>query len=370
MIFNEFGEPVSPGLASHLTAAETAIEGASVSIAGLTARMDAVEITGGTAAERIGILEQTAAEAAPGLRNIVDNHSVELGFDNAPVLTESEDEDGNPETLRPFRSFVVGDNNSYGDSCVIYGSNNENTLGWVTVIGSRNKTYQFQTIIGDLNEFESAVHVTVFGMSNKGSDKARSAFIVGNSNVVNGESSFTIGNRIANSAKLSLVFGKNLIVSDDVENEGGFFLGTGELTGSTVSDGSASFIHRVYKAVDNPLYVEGGTESRYIAKRAPSTWYRGRLRPVECVIPVSGTTSVVPLDHDRYSRWRITGTSQYAFTLENWEDGDVGEVVVDTATQNVVTPMTWVFDDTWGSRGVHVLEIRQEGGTVFARVVI
>ena len=86
------------GLTTSMAAAKTALDGATASIAGLTARMDAVEITGGTAAERIGILEQTAAEAAPGLRNIVDNHSVELGFDNAPVLTESEDEDGNPRS--------------------------------------------------------------------------------------------------------------------------------------------------------------------------------------------------------------------------------------------------------------------------------
>ena len=341
-----------------------------VEITGLTSRMTAAEIASGTAAERIGVLEQTAAEAAPGLRNLVDNHSVELGFDNAPVLTESEDEDGNPETLRPFRSFVIGDGNSYGDSCVIYGSNNENTLGWVTVIGSRNKTYQFQTIIGDLNEFETAVNVTVFGFGNKGGDKARGAFIIGNNNTVNAPNSATVGVRVTNAAAHAVVIGHNLIVSDDVENEGGFFFGTGELTGNTVSDGAASFIHRVYKAVDNPLYIEGGTEPQYIKKRAPSTWYRGRLRPCEQVITVRGANFFVSLDHDQYSRWRIVGTAQYGLMLENWEDGDLGEVVVDTSTQNIATPMTWVFDNAWGSSGIHVMEIRQEGGTVFARVVL
>ena len=299
---------------------------------------------GGTVNSRLDELETAASEIAPAVRSLIDDQSAEIGFDNSPVLKEEEDEQGNPETVRPFRSVVIGDNNSYGDACFIRGDYNTNALGWVTVIGSRNKTYQFQTIFGDLNEFESAVNVTVIGQANKGGDKARSAFVVGNLNVVNGESSFTIGNRIANSAKHSLVFGRNLIVSDDVENEGGFFLGTGELTGSTVSDGAASFIHRVYKAVDNPLYTQGGTEPQYIHKRAPSTWYRGRFRPVEQQIAVQGIMTVT-LDHDQYSRWHLVGGGTCTVSLENWENGDVGELVVDTYDQDLIIPEVMVIPE-------------------------
>ena len=85
------------------------------------------------------------------IQNLTENHSLEIGFDNAPLETTSEvtDDDGNTvyeedgttpktETERAFQCFVVGSNNKYGSSVTIHGDNNENSLGFVRIYGSEH----------------------------------------------------------------------------------------------------------------------------------------------------------------------------------------------------------------------------------------
>ena len=91
------------------------------------------------------------------IQNLTENHSLEIGFDNAPLETTSEvtdddgntvyqtdesgeqilDDEGNPipktETERAFQCFVRGSNNKYGSSVTSDGDNNENSLGFVRI---------------------------------------------------------------------------------------------------------------------------------------------------------------------------------------------------------------------------------------------
>ena len=130
---------------------------------------------------------------------------------------------------------------------------------------------------------------------------------------------------------------------------------------------------RSLKAVENPLYVPGSTtEEEYIEETAYSTEYRGRLKAAVLSIAEVGT---IELDHDQYARWELTGTGAVTLTLANWQDGDRGEVVIDTAKQTFSIPASWIVpDEVWDAwtetPGIYCMEIRQEGGAVFAHASV
>lgn len=336
--------------------------------------------------------------------NLTENHSIEIGFDNTPLETTSEvtdddgntvyqtdengeqilDEEGNPipetETERAFQCFVVGSNNKYGSSVTIHGDNNENSLGFVRIYGNYNKTYQFQNIWGDNNELTASVNVTVFGNSNKDNGiNANGAFIIGNLNEVTGANSYTVGYRLKNHAKGARVFGRYYTLEDTPENEYAFALGDGELDGTTPT-GEISLIHRVFKAVENPLFnpddladdsdasdpnpKDSSGERKYVAERAYATEYRGHWLAVTRNVDTAGT---VTLDHDQYARWNLTASGTVTLALSNWKDGDSGELIVDTTKQTINIPAEWVTlgADITKTPGVYVLEIAQVGTTIF-----
>ena len=321
------------------------------------------------------------------IQNLTENHSLEIGFDNAPLETTSEvtDDDGNTvyeedgttpktETERAFQCFVVGSNNKYGSSVTIDGDNNENSLGFVRIYGSNNKTYQFQNIFGDLNELTASVNVTVFGNSNKDNGKnANGAVIIGNLNEVTAANTFTAGYRVKNFAKGARAFGRYFTLEDTPENEYAFALGDGELDGTTPT-GEISLIHRVFKSVLNPLYdpskdtdntgTDSAGEKKYVAERAYATEYRGHWLAVTRNVDTAGT---VTLDHDFFARWNLTASGTVTLALSNWKDGDSGELIVDTTKQTINIPAEWVTlgADITTTPGVYVLEIAQVGTTIF-----
>lgn len=332
------------------------------------------------------------------IQNLTENHSLEIGFENAPLETTSEvtdgdgntvyltdengeqilDEEGNPipetETERAFQCFVRGSGNSYGSSVTIHGDNNENSLGFVRIYGSNNKTYQFQNIFGDLNELTASVNVTVFGSSNKDNGRnANGAVIIGNLNEVTAANTFTAGYRVKNFAKGARVFGRYFTLEDTPENEYAFALGDGELDGTTPK-GEISLIHRVFRSVLNPLYdpskdtdntgTDSAGEKKYVAERAYATEYRGHWLAITRNVDTAGT---VTLDHDQYARWNLTASGEITLSLANWKDGDSGELIVDTTKQTINIPAEWVTlgADITKTPGVYVLEIAQVGSTIF-----
>lgn len=334
-----------------------------------------------------GTLAGGSIEGDAVIQNLTEHHSLEIGFENAPLETETEvtDDDGNTvyeedgttpktETERAFQCFVVGSNNKYGSSVTIHGDNNENSLGFVRIYGSNNKTYQFQNIFGDLNELTASVNVTVFGNSNKDNGKnANGAFIIGNLNEVTAANTFTAGYRVKNFAKGARAFGRYFTLEDTPENEYAFALGDGELDGTTPT-GEISLIHRVFKSVLNPLYdpskdtdntgTDSAGEKKYVAERAYATEYRGHWLAVTRNVDTAGT---VTLDHDQYARWNLTASGEITLSLANWKDGDSGELIVDTTKQTINIPADWVTlgADITKTPGVYVLEIAQVGTTIF-----
>lgn len=334
-----------------------------------------------------GTLAGGSIEGDAVIQNLTENHSIEIGFENAPLETENEvtDDEGNTvyeedgttpktETERAFQCFVVGSNNKYGSSVTIHGDNNENSLGFVRIYGSNNKTYQFQNIFGDLNELTASVNVTVFGNSNKDNGRnANGAVIIGNLNEVTGANSYTAGYRLRNHAKGARAIGRYFTLEDTPENEYAFALGDGELDGTTPT-GEISLIHRVFKSVLNPLYdpskdtdntgTDSAGEKKYVAERAYATEYRGHWLAVTRNVDTAGT---VTLDHDFFARWNLTASGEITLSLSNWQDGDSGELIVDTTKQTINIPADWVTlgADITKTPGVYVLEIAQVGTTIF-----
>ena len=340
-----------------------------------------------------GISDQLPEGFSSVAENLVDNHSLELGFDNVPKTEEVEvtDDEGNTvyeedgttpktETERAFQCVVFGSTNKYGSSVIIQGDSNENDLGFVRIFGSNNKTYQFQNVFGDLNEFTASVNVTVFGSTNKDNGvNANGAFVFGNMNEVTGQNTFTAGYRVKNLAKGARAFGRYFTLEDTPENEYAFALGDGELDGTTPA-GEVSFVHRVFKKVENPLFdpddlAEGSSlsdpnpkdssgERKYVAERAYETEYRGHFLPITQTVAAAGT---VTLDHDRYARWNLTASGAVTLALANWKDGDSGELIIDTTKQTISIPAEWVTlgADITTTPGVYVLEIAMIGSTVF-----
>lgn len=322
------------------------------------------------------------------LNPVFEHYSLELGYDNVPKTETHEvvDDSGNvvyeddgttpkTETTRAFRCLVFGDNNSYGDAVCIFGNSNTNDLGYVFVWGNSNQTYQSQTIFGDGNVLSASVRCQVFGGMNKDNGKnAADSVIIGNMNSVEARNTFTAGFRITNRAVGGKAFGRYFTLDDAPENEYAFVLGDGGMGNNGKPEGEISFIHRVYRSIANPLYdpekdadntgTDSAGEKKNMPLRAYSTEYRGHLLPVTQNIAETGT---VTLDHDQYARWVLTCTGAVALQLDNWLDGDVGTVVVDTTKQTITIPDAWqtLGADITTSPGVYVLEIHQVGAAIY-----
>lgn len=349
-------------------------------IAGINASLEELRssLAGKADAPAVSALDVRVQAGEKMLGAVTENQSIELGFDNVPKTTTADqtDESGNviyeedgttakTETQRAFRCLVFGDENTYGDSISIFGNGNSNELGFVQIWGNSNKTYQSQTIFGDSNEFTASVKATVFGFGNKdGGKNAGGSYVFGDMNSIGGRNTWTAGYRIVNGAKGAAAFGRQFTLEDSPENEYAFAIG----------DGEVSLAHRVFRAIENPLYdpekdtentgTDSAGERKTMALRSYSTEYRGHWLAVTQTIAETGTAV---LDHDQYARWVLTGTGAVALQLDNWLDGDVGTVAVDTTKQTITIPDAWqtLGADITSSPGVYVLEIHQVGETVY-----
>ena len=349
-------------------------------IAGINASLEELRssLAGKADASAVSALDVRVQTGEKMLGAVTENQSIELGFDNVPKTTTADqtDESGNviyeedgttakTETQRAFRCLVFGDENTYGDSISIFGNGNSNELGFVHIWGNSNKTYQSQTVFGDNNEFTASVRATVFGFGNKdGGKNAGGSYVFGDMNSIGGRNTWTAGYRIVNGAKGAAAFGRQFTLEDSPENEYAFAIG----------DGEVSLAHRVFRAIENPLYdpekdadntgTDSAGERKTMALRSYSTEYRGHWLAVTQTIAETGTAV---LDHDQYARWVLTGTGAVALQLDNWLDGDVGTVVVDTTKQTITIPDAWqtLGADITSSPGVYVLEIHQVGETVY-----
>ncbi|MBO4647327.1 MAG: hypothetical protein J5806_04145 [Lentisphaeria bacterium] len=244
------------------------------------------------------------------------------------------------------RSFAVGGNNKIsGDMDFAAGTGND-------IAG------QGAIVLGDGNRDVTGVDVKILGDGNKASGNR--ANLIGFHNNVSGNESSVLGNGLNVAAKKAVVIGQQGELADVPENKGAVAIAGGD-TGDGTKE--ISFIHRSRKV--NPLDSEE-TEPAF------SHEYRGRLRAMTLTIADVGT---VELDHDQYARWELTGTGAVTLTLANWQDGDRGEVVVDTTKQTFSIPAAWIVpDEVWDAwtetPGKYCMEIRQEGGAVFAHAAV
>ena len=254
-------------------------------------------------------------------------------------------------------SDVSGVNNTVrGDSTFVAGGNNiDVTAGMAVIAGSNNKKVSGQgaAILGNGSLEVSGIDDVVVGNGNKITANRANAFGFGN--VVSGEGSTAIGRGITVAAKNATVIGQRAELPNTIDNKGAIAFAGGETTNGTKV---ISFIHRTHKV--DPLDSSN-------SEQAYSTEYMGRF----CGMQLTVSSSNVVLDHDMYSRWKLTGSGLKTITLDNWNDGDVGEVVIDTTTQTFSVPNSWIMSDSlwdkWlGNPGTYCLEIRQVGSKVYA----
>ena len=84
------------------------------------------------------------------------------------------------------------------------------------------------------------------------------------------------------------------------------------------------------------------------------------------------SNSTVQLDHSLYNRWQLQGSnSKVAFTLTDWQNGDRGQVIVDTSKQSFLIPASWIVPDkVWDAwteaPGVYCMLVRKQGGVIYA----
>lgn len=268
--------------------------------------------------------------------------------------------------------FVKGISNIVtADSCYVLGSSNTVNEINCLVIGHMNQAKnQGQFILGGNNEIE-ALDAFVIGNGNNASKNARSAVISGNNNTVTGENSKTFGTQLKNHVKGATLLGCHGTLEDNPKNENSLAIAGGETNNEVITH-----IFYINKAIVNPLYnsekdpentgTDSDGEKQYIPERAFGMEYRGHLIPFTQKITVTDS-QVVQLDHDQFARWVIEGVGEITVLLSNWQDGDSGEMVIDTTKQTINIPAAWITldADITTTPGVYVLEIAQVGSNIF-----
>lgn len=254
-------------------------------------------------------------------------------------------------------SNAEGVNNTItGDRNFTQGGNNKIVADMAFVVGNGNtveKTGQGAIVFGGGNMDVTGVDTKIFGDGNKAT--ANRVNIIGFHNNVSGQESSALGNALIVKAKKAVLIGQRGELPDTHENKGAIgFAGGDSEEGTKV----VSFIHRTHKT--DP-YNSDSSEICY------TTEYRGRLKPMEFIYSSIGN---FVLDHDQYARWIFTGTGAITLTLENWQDGDIGEIVIDSSKQTFTVPNSWIMPDSlWdelvGNPDTYCLEIRQIGSKVF-----
>ncbi|MBO4646644.1 MAG: putative Ig domain-containing protein [Lentisphaeria bacterium] len=286
-----------------------------------------------------------AASADGGFNTVTGTGSKAAGAMN-DVSGSFSGAEGVKNIVSGNRSFASGGNNKItGDMDFVTGNGNEIEGQGAVVLGSSNREV-------------TGVDVKILGDGSKASGNR--ANLIGFYNEVSGDESSVLGNGLKVSAKKAVVIGQRGELADTPENKGAVAIAGGDTNDGTKE---ISFIHRSRKV--NAL-DETETEPAFTHE------YRGRLKAMTLTIAEVGT---VELDHDQYARWELTGTGAVTLTLANWIDGDRGEVVIDTTKQTFTIPAAWIVpDEVWdawtATPGVYCMEIRQEGGAVFAHAAV
>lgn len=129
-----------------------------------------------------------------------------------------------------------------------------------------------------------------------------------------------------------------------------------------------------------PLEINSNSQGIYISLNIDSnalTLDQGSLTTTLTLYKLltvsdSGT---ITLDHSLYNRWEFTGTGDVSLQLSNWEDGDRGQVVINTAVQAFSIPADWIMPDkVWDAwieaPGTYCMQIRKQGGVVYAHAAV
>ena len=309
---------------------------------------------------RVADASRKDAAASSGDRNFVTGEAASAdGLANTVTGSGSKAE-GSMNTVSGHFSGAAGVGNAVsGNRSFASGGNNKVSGDMVNVFGTGNDIAgQSAVVMGSGNNDVTGVDVKIIGDGNKASGNRTN--VIGFHNNVSGNESSVLGNGLNAAAKKAVLIGQRGELADTPENQGAV-----AIAGGDNNDGSKviSFIHRSRKA--NPL-DETETEPAFTHE------YRGRLKAMVLTIAEVGT---VELDHDQYARWELTGTGAVTLTLANWQDGDRGEVVIDTTKQTFSIPAAWVVpDEVWDAwsetPGKYCMEIRQEGGAVFAHAAV
>lgn len=277
-----------------------------------------------------------------------------------------------------------------GDNSRAVGTANEVQEAMSFVVGSGNKAKaQGQIIAGTMNEV-AAINATVIGVNNK-DVSGYGAVVIGSNNGASGKNSVTFGGNLRNHAEGGTLTGRYAELEDSAENRGAFAVGGGEHGAETVS-----FIHRVCRAEENPLFdpstsgdasapnpKDGSGERKYNSVPGYSTEYRGSLRAMTGTLtaPAAGATGTTPpvvLDVTQYSRFHVVapaGNGVMGLALfelaDTFRDGDRCEVVIDTTKVIPNFPSEWVTPgaDVTTTPGLYVIEIAMVESTVFYKVL-
>lgn len=192
----------------------------------------------------------------------------------------------------------------------------------------------------------------------------RSSFVHGEMCEAAGILGVAMGYRVKATAKYSHVIGVNGELADLAENQGAF-----ALAGGVYPSMSLAFVVRTKKAVLNPLYPADG-EVQYTPTEAYTTQYQGRL--IGTTKTYTAAADAVSLDHDFYSRWKVTPSASSTPTLANWNDGDIGELIIYNGGSLINFPSAWIWLGTQPSlqtNGYDVFFIEQIGTDVFIRAI-
>ena len=181
-----------------------------------------------------------------------------------------------------------------------------------------------------------------------------------------GINSTAIGYNVHAEAARCHIIGMNGKLEATLENEGAI-----AFAGGTWDELELPFIFRMKRAIVNPEYdaaldpeqsgVDSNGQSQHILNPAYSMIYSGRIKPVT----MTSDAAELILNHDLYSRWTAEAQS-VSLSLQNWEDGDYGEVVF---SGELILPDEWIkCNNMTNNYPKNILQIEKIGENVFCQL--
>lgn len=188
----------------------------------------------------------------------------------------------------------------------------------------------------------------------------------GVASIAAGSYSTADGYQVQTDAVKSHIIGMDGHLEASRENEGAI-----AFAGGTRTDKRIPFLFKMRRVIANPDYnaeldsEQSGTDSngqdQYISQPGYSMIYAGRLTAQTLV---SDAAEMV-LDHDLYARW-ISNAQSVSLTLQNWDDGDCGEVVF---SGELVLPDEWIKHGSMTNNyPQNILQIEKVGDNIFCQL--